>query len=228
MKKFVVISFALLLGFLPQLRADEGMWIPSLISKNIAIMQKLGCQLTAEEIYSNTSPSIKDAIIIFGGGCTGEIVSPEGLIFTNHHCGFGSIQKVSTVEHDYLKDGFWAYSKDKEIPIEGLTVKFLVYMKDVTGQALDSVTNTMSEKERSVQVRKNIKNIAAEAESSVDIDDQGNIIIFGKNKEKAILAREMVTALIEEPEAGKMSKNLSHSRNFVLNCKSFFLPHAPS
>ncbi|RLD88900.1 MAG: serine protease [Bacteroidetes bacterium] len=181
MKKFVVISFALLLGFLPQLRADEGMWIPSLISKNIAIMQKLGCQLTAEEIYSNTSPSIKDAIIIFGGGCTGEIVSPEGLIFTNHHCGFGSIQKVSTVEHDYLKDGFWAYSKDKEIPIEGLTVKFLVYMKDVTGQALDSVTNTMSEKERSVQVRKNIKNI--EAAASKD-NDYSVVVkpIFGGNQ----------------------------------------------
>ena len=181
MKKFVVISFALILGFLPKLRADEGMWIPSLISKNIAIMQKLGCQLTAEEIYSNTAPSIKDAIIIFGGGCTGEIVSPEGLIFTNHHCGFGSIQKVSTVEHDYLRDGFWAYSKDKEIPIEGLTVKFLVYMKDVTDQALDSVTNTMSEKARSARVRKNIKNI--EAAASKD-NDYSVVVkpIFGGNQ----------------------------------------------
>jgi len=181
MKKFIVISFAFVLGFLPQLRADEGMWIPSLISKNMAIMQKLGCQLTAEEIYSNTDPSIKDAIIIFGGGCTGEIVSPEGLIFTNHHCGFGSIQKVSTVEHDYLKDGFWAYSKDKEIPIEGLTVKFLVYMKDVTKDALTGVTDDMTEEARAGQIKTNIEKIKKEASK----DNNYRVVvkpIFGGNQ----------------------------------------------
>ncbi len=181
MKKFLVISFAIMLGFMPKLHADEGMWIPALISKNIATMQNLGCLLTAEEIYSNTNPSIKDAIIIFGGGCTGEIVSPEGLIFTNHHCGFGSIQKVSTEEHNYLRDGFWAYSKDEEIPIEGLTVKFLVYMKDVTRQALDSVTDTMTENERRAQIGKNIKKIEADASK----DNQYMVVvkpIFGGNQ----------------------------------------------
>ena len=168
MKKIALVLFALIIGILPQLRADEGMWIPLLIKNNIAEMQKLGCKLTAEEIYSNTSPSIKDAIIIFGGGCTGEIVSPEGLIFTNHHCGFGSIQKVSTDENNYLKDGFWAYSKDKEIPIDGLTVKFLVYMKDVTNQVLDSVTDNMSEDKRDAVISKNIKIIEDSASKNND------------------------------------------------------------
>ncbi len=168
MKKVIVVLFALLIGVMPKLRADEGMWIPLLIKKNIAVMQKLGCKLTAEEIYSNTDPSIKDAIIIFGGGCTGEIVSPEGLIFTNHHCGFGSIQKVSTEEHNYLKDGFWAYSKDKEIPIEGLTVKFLVYMKDVTDQALEGVTDDMTEEVRAKQIDTNIEKIEKEASKDND------------------------------------------------------------
>jgi len=168
MKKFIVVFFALVIGVLPRLRADEGMWIPLLIKKNIAVMQQLGCKLTAEEIYSNTDPSIKDAIIIFGGGCTGEIVSPEGLIFTNHHCGFGSIQKVSTPEHNYLKDGFWAYSKDKEIPIEGLTVKFLVYMKDVTDAALTGVTDDISEEVRDKTINDNIDKIEKEASKDND------------------------------------------------------------
>ena len=181
MKKFIVVFFALVIGVLPQLRADEGMWIPLLIKNNIAAMQKLGCKLTAEEIYSNTDPSIKDAIIIFGGGCTGEIVSPDGLIFTNHHCGFGSIQKVSTVEHDYLKDGFWAYSKDKEIPIEGLTVKFLVYMKEVSGQALEGVTDDMTEEVRAKQIRTNIEKIEKEASKE---NDYSVVVkpIFGGNQ----------------------------------------------
>jgi len=181
MKKIALVLFALIIGVLPQLRADEGMWIPLLIKNNIVEMQKMGCKLTAEEIYSNTSPSIKDAIIIFGGGCTGEIVSPDGLIFTNHHCGFGSIQKVSTDEHNYLKDGFWAYSKDKEIPIDGLTVKFLVYMKDVTPQILDSVTDNMSEDERGAVISKNIKTVEANASK----DNDYNVVvkpIFGGNQ----------------------------------------------
>ena len=181
MKKIALVLFALVIGVLPQLRADEGMWIPLLIKNNIVEMQKMGCKLTAEEIYSNTSPSVKDAIIIFGGGCTGEIVSPEGLIFTNHHCGFGSIQKVSTDEHNYLRDGFWAYSKDEEIPIEGLTVKFLVYMKDVTSQVLDGVTDTISEDERDDIINKNINTI----EDSASKDNDYYVVVkpvFGGNQ----------------------------------------------
>jgi hypothetical protein len=139
------------------------MWIPKLIKKNIADMQKLGCKLSAEDIYSINHSSIKDAIVIFGGGCTGEIVSPEGLLFTNHHCGFGSIQKVSTPEHNYLDDGFWAKSKEEEIPIEGLTVKFLNYMDDVTDRALEGVTDDMDEMERLKKIDENAQKIEQEA-----------------------------------------------------------------
>ncbi len=163
MKKISVLLLALIIGFLPKLKADEGMWIPLLIKKNIPEMRKLGCKLTAEDIYSMNHSSIKDAIVIFGGGCTGEIVSPEGLLFTNHHCGFGSIQKVSTPENNYLENGFWAYNKDQEIPIEGLTVKFLEYMKDVTDQALDSVTNDMDEMARLKKIEENAAKIEKEA-----------------------------------------------------------------
>lgn len=95
--------------------ADEGMWLlPYLQKMNIGDMKAKGCQLTAEDIYSVNHGSLKDAIVIFGNGCTGEVVSPEGLVFTNHHCGYGSIQALSSVEHDYLKDGFWAMSNEEE------------------------------------------------------------------------------------------------------------------
>ncbi|UBM62330.1 S46 family peptidase [Candidatus Sulfidibacterium hydrothermale] len=162
MRKYLLMAFALFFG-LGSLKADEGMWIPLLLHKNMAEMQKLGLKLTADEIYSINHASLKDAVVIFGGGCTGEIVSPEGLLFTNHHCGYSSIQKMSTVEHDYLKDGFWAYNKKEELPIPGLTVKFLVRMDDVTSQALKGVTDKMSEDEREMTVAKNSKEIANKA-----------------------------------------------------------------
>ncbi|MFA6270581.1 MAG: S46 family peptidase, partial [Candidatus Paceibacterota bacterium] len=122
MNKIIVIIVAISMGISTLVRADEGMWIPLLINKNMAEMQKLGLKLSAEDIYSINQSSLKDAVIIFGGGCTGEIVSPEGLILTNHHCGYGSIQQVSTPENNYLDNGFWAMNKDEEIPVEGLKV----------------------------------------------------------------------------------------------------------
>ncbi|MCK5776575.1 MAG: S46 family peptidase [Bacteroidales bacterium] len=149
MKKLIILVFALVIGFQPALKADEGMWVPMFLKQlNIKDMKKAGFKLSAEDVYSVNKSSLKDAIIIFGGGCTGEIVSPEGLIFTNHHCGYGSIQKVSTIEHDYLTDGFWSKSKEEEIPIEGLTVKFMVRMDDVTARILDGVSDTMTEGQR--------------------------------------------------------------------------------
>jgi hypothetical protein len=114
-------------------KADEGMWIPMLVERlNYEDMQRLGLKLTADEIYSINNSSLKDAIVQFGRGCTGEIISGQGLLLTNHHCGYGRIQAHSSVEHDYLKDGFWAMSLEEELPNPGLTARFLVRMEDVT------------------------------------------------------------------------------------------------
>ena len=122
-----------------QARADEGMWLPMLLGKQVYNdMVKRGLKLTPEQLYSINKPSIKDAIIIFGGGCTGEIVSAQGLIFTNHHCGYGAIADASTMQHNYLRDGFYAYSKDQEIPTK-LTVQFLDRIEDVTPQVMAAV-----------------------------------------------------------------------------------------
>jgi hypothetical protein len=130
----VVLSLSLL-----NARADEGMWLPMLLGKQVyADMVKKGLKLTAEQLYSINKSSLKDAILIFGGGCTGEIVSNQGLIFTNHHCGYGAISGVSTVEHNYLRDGFYAYNKDQEIQSK-LTVQFLDRIVDVTKEVEDQL-----------------------------------------------------------------------------------------
>lgn len=144
--------------------ADEGMWLPFLIKKlNIGQMHELGLRLTAEDIYDINHSSLKDAIVQFGGGCTGEIVSPEGLLFTNHHCGYGQIQSHSTVEHDYLTDGFWAKSKAEELPCPGLTVKFLVRMEDVSRKVLSAVSDDMDEWTRADSLRAVIGRMVEEA-----------------------------------------------------------------
>ncbi len=134
MKKIVgTLSAIFIFVASTNLVADEGMWLPFLIGeKTYQEMVKKGLKLTKEQIYSANKSSLKDAIIIFGGGCTGEIVSNKGLIFTNHHCGYDAIAKVSTVKHNYLKNGFWAKNLNEEIHVPGLTVQFLVRIKDVT------------------------------------------------------------------------------------------------
>ncbi|MBQ9469588.1 MAG: S46 family peptidase [Bacteroidales bacterium] len=138
-----------LIALAPLAKADEGMWLMHLLGQQgIDVMQQKGCKLTAEQIYSLNQPSIKDAIIIFGNGCTGEIVSDKGLILTNHHCGYSAIQQHSTTEHDYLADGFWAMQMQDEIPTPGLTATFLVRIEDVTSKLLAAVTDQMDEKAR--------------------------------------------------------------------------------
>ncbi|MBN1252590.1 MAG: S46 family peptidase [Bacteroidales bacterium] len=154
------ISILLIFLFLtaPFLRADEGMWIPLLLKKyNIKDMQAKGFKLTAEDIYSINKASMKDAVMIFGGGCTAELISDKGLIITNHHCGFGSIQSHSSVEHDYLTDGFWAMSNAEELSNAGLTVTFLERMEDVTNQVLANVNENMTEAERQKEIAKQIE-----------------------------------------------------------------------
>ena len=136
-------------------RADEGMWLPSLISQRIADMQEKGFKLDAEDIYSINKASLKDAVVLFGRGCTGELISPEGLLLTNHHCGYAQIQQHSSVEHDYLKDGFWAMSRDEELPNPGLSVSFLERMEDVTGTILEGYEAGMDEDQRAKLVKKN-------------------------------------------------------------------------
>ena len=153
MKKFFFISLVFILSTGYLAKADEGMWLLPLIEKmNIGKMTELGLKLSAEDIYSLNKASVKDAIVIFGGGCTGEIVSSQGLILTNHHCGYGSIQSHSTVEHDYLRDGFWAMSKSEELPNPNLAVTFLLRIEDVTSQILADVRPEMSETERTASI----------------------------------------------------------------------------
>ena len=143
MKKLIILLIAI--TFVTGARADEGMWLPLLINRlNYVDMQKAGLKLTAEEIYSVNHSSLKDAIVQFGGGCTAEIVSDQGLVFTNHHCGYASIQSHSTVQHDYLTNGFWAYSKQEELPCPGLTVRFLVRMQDVTKEITSRLSSIVT------------------------------------------------------------------------------------
>lgn len=164
MKKIIIVLFTMLLSFSSLLRADEGMWLLPLIQQlNMEKMQEMGLELSAEEIYSINQSSLKDAIVIFGRGCTGEVISEEGLILTNHHCGYGVIQRHSTTEHDYLKDGFWAMSKEEEIPTPGLTVTFLVRIEDVTEKIIPEFTKDMPEQERQEKAGELGKQIANKA-----------------------------------------------------------------
>ncbi len=164
MKKFFLTLLILGSVFRFTAKADEGMWIPMLVDKlNHADMQKLGLKLSAEEIYSVNSSSLKDAIVIFGRGCTGEIISDQGLLLTNHHCGYGSIQSISSVENDYLKNGFWARNFEEEIPIQGLTVQFLIRMEDVTEKILEGIDAATSEKDRNETIRKRMGEIEKSA-----------------------------------------------------------------
>ena len=131
MKRKLLLTL-LLCSFIFTANADEGMWLPSLISSRIKDMRSKGFRLTEKDIYDINRASLKDAVVLFGRGCTGELVSAEGLLLTNHHCGYGAIQALSSVDHDYLTHGFWAQSRAGELPCKGLEVSFLVRMEDVT------------------------------------------------------------------------------------------------
>lgn len=146
MKK-ITLCISLLLSIL-MVRADEGMWLLTLLNKNIDQMQTMGMTLSAKDIYNVNNSSIKDGVVIFGRGCTGEIISKDGLLLTNHHCGYGNIQALSSEENNILRNGFWAKTRVDELPCEGLTVKFLIRMEDVSSFILDGLTNEMTEEER--------------------------------------------------------------------------------
>ena len=147
----------LLLLFVLQIQAQQGgMWIPSLLQgMNEKEMKNLGMKMSVKDIYDVNQSSLKDAVPHFNGGCTSEVISPKGLILTNHHCGFDSIQNHSSVDHDYLTNGFWAYKMEDELPNENLVVTFIVKIEDVTTKVLEGTSNLTSEAEKQKKIEEN-------------------------------------------------------------------------
>jgi len=183
MKKSFVTLLAFLLVLNLSTKADEGMWLPSLIGKlNIQKMNSIGCKMTAEQIYSINQSSLKDAVVALDrGSCTAEIVSADGLLLTNHHCGFGEIQAHSSVEHDYLRDGFWALKHEDELSNPGKTVTFLIRMEDVTDQVLQNVTDQMDDQTRLSKVRDAASKIEKEAKGETTYETRVRSL-FESNK----------------------------------------------
>lgn len=164
MKKLFLILSAV--GITLSAAADEGMWLLPYIKKmNIKQMRAKGCRLSADDIYSADKSSLKDAIVVFGGGCTGEIVSPDGLLFTNHHCGYSSIQQLSSVDHDYLADGFWAENREGELPAPGLKVRFVRHIIDVTPDVIGNIPSIAGEDEYMAIAEQNIAALTKELEA---------------------------------------------------------------
>ncbi len=150
-KLFVLVALLLLRGFS---YADEGMWIPLFLKQmNEERMKTLGMKISAEDIYSVNKSSMKDAVVIFGGGCTGEIISDQGLLLTNHHCGFSQIQSHSSLDKNYLRDGFWAYTPEQELPNPGLTATFIIRIEDVTDAINSKLNSSMNESEREAKIK---------------------------------------------------------------------------
>nr|WP_294933978.1 S46 family peptidase [uncultured Flavobacterium sp.] len=151
------LKLLIILFVLPTFAQQGGMWIPSLLKgMNETEMKNLGMKISADDIYSANHSSLKDAVPHFNGGCTSEVISPQGLILTNHHCGYGEIQAHSTVDHDYLTNGFWAYKMEDELPNKDLEVTFIVKIEDVTNKVLEGVMNLPSEAEKQKKIQENI------------------------------------------------------------------------
>lgn len=178
MKRLLILTLFLTLAF-SNIRADEGMWLPSLIKERFNDMKKNGFKLTASDLYDINKASLKDAIVHFGGGCTGELISGDGLLITNHHCGFGQIQSHSSVQNDYLKDGFWAMSREEELPNRGLTVRFLVRMEDVTLKVLQNIKDGATEEERIASISKNSAEIIDAAKKGNHYDARVESLYYG-------------------------------------------------
>ncbi len=189
MKRLLLVLVFVAAILNPAVKADEGMWIPLYIEKMILEdMQRLGLELTAEQLFSLEQPAINDAIVIFGRGCTGEIVSDKGLLLTNHHCGYGAIQSISTVENDYLTHGYWAATHQDELYVPGLTVSFMVDMKRVTDEMLEGVTAEMTERERNEQINANRRTLITEAEK--DTHFRADVRTFFEGNEFYLVAYE--------------------------------------
>jgi len=163
-KKVGLIFLSVLILWAGTVRGDEGMWMLPLIQKlNIKQMSGMGFKLSAKDIYDINKSSLKDAILVFGGGCTAEIISKDGLVLTNHHCGYGTIQKLSTVDHNYLMDGFWAMNHDEELPAKGLTVTFLDHFEDVTAEVTNALASATDQKAKEEAMKTLSDQLAAKA-----------------------------------------------------------------
>ncbi|MBN1790567.1 MAG: S46 family peptidase [Bacteroidales bacterium] len=181
MKKTLCLLVGLFFAY-GSMRADEGMWLLPLLQRlNIDTMHSLGLKLTAEDIYSINQGSLKDAIVIFGGGCTGEIVSDEGLLLTNHHCGYDAIQNHSTVEHNYLEDGFWAMDPKEELPNPRLSVTFLIRVDDVSETVLKALSDTMSESTRNKLVEQVADSIVSASTKGTHYEASVESLFGGNN-----------------------------------------------
>jgi len=170
MKKFFLALFVFGIIFRLSVKADEGMWLPSLIQKlNINQMQKEGCELSADDIYSINHSSLKDAVVALDhGSCTAEMISEKGLLLTNHHCGFGEIQSHSSVEHDYLKNGFWAKNYKQELSNPGKTATFLIRIEEVTDSVMKNLSDTLSEADKESEIQKACYRIQKAAKDSIN------------------------------------------------------------
>ncbi|NDV78100.1 S46 family peptidase [Dysgonomonas sp. 511] len=177
MRKILLIV-ACVLSYCAVSQAQGGMWVPSLIEERVKDMQSKGLKISAGDIYATDKASYKDAVVLFGGGCTGEMVSSEGLMLTNHHCGFSVLQKHSSVEHDYLKDGFWAMNRDEELPNPGLTVKFLVRMDDVTDKVFAGTEGLSASEAESIK-RSNIEKVIQETVGGTHYEADVKTLYYG-------------------------------------------------
>ncbi len=181
MKKKLVFLIILFLGFSQISYSYEGMWIPLLIEKlNIKDMQERGFKLTAEDIYSVNQACLTNAVVLFGKGCTGEIISPDGLLLTNYHCGFSRVQSHSTLKNDFISEGFWAYSKEEELPNPGLTVSFLVRMDDVTNSVLSEEDSSLTYDLKELKIHQRIVNLVAKTIEGTGYEAEIKPFFFGK------------------------------------------------
>ncbi len=178
MKKVLLVLIIGMFSFL-NLKAEEGMWIPSLLERlNEGEMINMGMRITAKDIYDINNASLKDAIVSIGG-CTAEIISDQGLLITNHHCGYRRIQAHSTIEHDYLTDGFWAMDKSEELPNEGMIARLLIRIDEVTDQVLQGVDKSMNEEDRAAKIKENIKSITDKAKEDSGYDASIRAFYYG-------------------------------------------------
>jgi hypothetical protein len=189
-KKVGLIFLSSLLLSVGTLRADEGMWMLPLIQKlNSKQMSDMGFKLSAKEIYDINKSSLKDAVMIFGGGCTAELISKDALLLTNHHCGYGAIQKLSSVNHDYLQNGFWAKSREEEIPATGLTVTFLDRFEDVTSQVTVAMNGASDPKAKEDAFRTISEQLAAKAVGDNKYLKGRVVSFFGDNQYYLIISK---------------------------------------